>query len=263
VPTPATRAALRAAAASTPEHLREAVILATLVAHPTLIEEFAHRLEETEFSGAGHAALAHALLSADVLGTEEQVRHDIAVRLGPGALERVTAPRHVQLSPGLRRKGDIEAARACVAGEFDRLEAARGSAREVAEAMDMLARVPAAEAGALAEEAGTYTAGPAANGGTADEDAYDGGADGRADYGGTDGTDDAAPQEARDTITWRLADAARSRGATGSLNEADRTEYDIAENGARVDRRERGAFEALLRSIGHGASRPGGADGDD
>jgi hypothetical protein len=130
--------------------------------------------------------------------------------------------------------------------------------------MDMLARSssPAAGAGALAEEAGTYAAGPAADGGT------DGGpSDGTTGPtpGETDDTTEGhgAAEEARDTITWRLADAARARGATPSVSEADRTEYDIAENGARVDRRERGAFEALLRSIGHGASRPGGADGDD
>jgi hypothetical protein len=289
VPTPATRAALRAAAARTPDHLREAVILATLLAHPALIEDFAHRLEETEFTGAGHAALAHALLTADVLATEEQIRQDIAVRLGPGALERLTSPRHVQLSPGLRRKGDVEAARACLTGEFDRLEASRGAEREVAEAMDMLARTPAARARALAEQAGPYDAGPGgaeaagaeasgAEAGPARAGAGPDGAEGAADDAGA-GPDDAgagpdaagagadeddgAAREARDTITWRLADAARARGEAGSVGEADRTEYDIAENGARIDRRERGAFEALLRSLGHDAARPGGTDADE
>ena len=52
-----------------------------------------------------------------------------------------------------------------------------------------------------------------------------------------------------ETLTWRLKEAALAqRSATLSLQK-DSTEYDLAENGARINRDERRAFEALMTQI--------------
>ncbi|MEE4120826.1 MAG: DNA primase [Paracoccaceae bacterium] len=247
LPTQATRAAARAAEGTAPEHLREAVILATLIACPALIEDFAHVLEEMEFTGADHAEIAAALLLCDVLATPSEVRADLEARLGRAPLERLMAPRHVTLAPGVRRAGDRDVARACLAGEFARLAAARGAAREVAEAMERLGRAeraPGARPG-LADAAAAWE--PAADGpdggappGTSRPDPWAEGDDG---YG-------ASP----DALTWRLAEAARARSAAERTADGDRAEFDLAPNGVRLDRREKSAFADLLREIGHDAA---------
>mgnify|MGYP006276528303 FL=1 len=249
-PTAATRAAARAAEGTAPDHLREAVILATLIACPALIEDFAHILEETEFTGPGHSEIAAALLLCDVLASPGQVRADLEARLGRETLERLMAPRHVTLAPGVRRAGERDVARACLAGEFAKLAAGRGAAREVAEAMEALGRDGRAlglgEAGA----------------------GYDAGAPGEAAAGDApepepDWQDTAAPSDdaASDALTWRLAEAARARAAAERLAEGDRSEFDLAPNGVAIDRRERSAFADLLRTIGHDA--PGPAPGQE
>ncbi|GGH20596.1 DNA primase [Cribrihabitans marinus] len=52
-----------------------------------------------------------------------------------------------------------------------------------------------------------------------------------------------------EAVTWRLAQAAEARNrATRSQNE-DKSVFDIADNGARVDRTEREAFEAIMAGI--------------
>jgi DNA primase len=245
-----TRAAAQAAAGTPPEHLREALILATLARVPRLIEEFAHLLEETDFSGPGHAELAVALLTCDVLATPEQVAADLAARLGRAPLESLPAPRHLSLSPALRRGGEIEAARICLTWEFGRLEADRGARREVAEAMAALGAGPRGAVRAeLAEDAAPYA------GRTTEAE------DDRAQPGATEATEAGAgwpdteeDDDAPDPITWRLAEAARARLAAERAQDGDRAEFDIAENGARLDRAERAAFRDLLGRVQ--AARP-------
>ncbi|KPQ09909.1 MAG: DNA primase DnaG [Rhodobacteraceae bacterium HLUCCA09] len=251
LPTQATRAAARAAAGTAPEHLREAVILATLIACPALIEDFAHVLEEMEFTGAGHAEIAAALLACDARATPTEVRADLGARLGRAPLERLMAPRHVTLSPGVRRAHDRDVARACLAGEFARLAAARGAAREVAEAMEQLGRaerapdpmvdpMPGPMPG-LADAAAAWepaTDGPGDGAGAARPDPW------------VEGDDDGALPDA---LTWRLAEAARASAAAERTADGDRAEFDLAPNGVRLDRREKSAFADLLREIGHDA----------
>jgi DNA primase len=58
-----------------------------------------------------------------------------------------------------------------------------------------------------------------------------------------------------EAVTWRLGQAAEARNrATRSLQE-DRTEYDLGENGARINREERSAFDALLGQIDYSKRR--------
>jgi DNA primase len=194
-PLPATRASLLAAGTgAVEENLREAVILATLLAHPALVAQFEGPLEDLDCRDPAHGAIRAAILAH--AGAGEGLRRAVEAEVGTGALERLHATGHVRLAPALRRPEDSETARLCLAEDFARLAALRGARREVAEAMDDLA--------------------------------------GLADEG----------------LTWRLRQAAEAAARAGRSETEDRTEYEVAENGLRLSRAERGAFGELLARIG-------------
>ncbi len=194
LPTPSTRASLLAAAGTEiEEHLREAVILASLLTHPSLADEFAHAIEELDWKGDGHAPLAMALLAqADAADPRRALEQEF----GPAALEKLFTPAHVRIAPCIRNPEDIELARMCLAQDFAILSADRGAAREIAEAMHQI--------------------------------------DGLADEG----------------LTWRLGQASEARHRAANNHETDKADYDIAPNGARLDRSERASLDALLDQIG-------------
>ncbi|QPM89195.1 DNA primase [Pseudooceanicola algae] len=52
-----------------------------------------------------------------------------------------------------------------------------------------------------------------------------------------------------EAMTWRLGQAAQARSNASRSNNEDRAEYDLGENGARINREERTALDALLQSI--------------
>jgi DNA primase len=52
-------------------------------------------------------------------------------------------------------------------------------------------------------------------------------------------------------VTWRLSQAAEARNRATHGQQEDKTEYDVGENGARINREERDRFDALLNQIGH------------
>ena len=60
---------------------------------------------------------------------------------------------------------------------------------------------------------------------------------------------------ADEAITWRLGQAAEARNNALRSQQQDRSEYDVGENGARINRDERSAFDALLEKITY--SKPG------
>ena len=195
-PLPATAATrgsmLAAAGGAIEEQLREAVILATLVTHPALTDEFAHAIEELDWKGEGHAALALGLLEeADA----PDPRAALEQKFGVAALEKLFSPAHVRIAPCIRNPGDTELARMCLAQDFAILSAERGAAREVAEAMHQLT--------------------------------------GLADEG----------------LTWRLGQASAARLRAAHNHETDKADFDIAPNGARLDRAERKSLDALLEKI--------------
>jgi DNA primase len=194
-PLPATRASFLATGQGpVEERLREAVILATLLAHPDLVATFEGPLMDIDCHDPAHEALRAAILRHAAAGAALAER--VAADLGAGALDRLRDTGSVRLAPALRRPGDAETARLCLAEDFARLAALRGARREVAEAMDDL-------------------------GGLADEG-----------------------------LTWRLRQAAEAAARAGRSETEDRTEYDVADNGLRLSRAERGAFDDLLARIG-------------
>lgn len=50
-------------------------------------------------------------------------------------------------------------------------------------------------------------------------------------------------------VTWRLSEAARAADQATRTGQEDRAEYDVGDNGARMSRDERSAFDALLDQI--------------
>ncbi|MEM6390958.1 MAG: DNA primase, partial [Pseudomonadota bacterium] len=193
---PSTKSSLLAAAQGAVEDvLREAVILATLVTHPSLIERFESALETLDLTLPEHAAVRDALLA-------NSAPEDIRVAAGDAALEKLFAPRHVQISPSVRNDEDSELAAQCIAEELAKLAARRGAAREIEDAMRDL--------------------------------------DDLADEG----------------LTWRLSQAAEAMARAGRGQVEDKTEYEVAPNGVRISRDEKGALDALIRQTRGGESAP-------
>ncbi|MEM9344933.1 MAG: DNA primase [Pseudomonadota bacterium] len=193
---PSTKTSLLAAASGAVEDvLREAVILATLVTHPAAVERFLSDLEVLDLTLPEHDAVRWALLTFDS-------REEIENAAGAGALEKVFAPSHVAIAPGVRNADDLDLAIQCVAEELAKLAASRGAKREIEEAAEDL--------GDLADEA----------------------------------------------VTWRLSQAAEARERARRGDVEDRTEYDVAPNGVRLSREERGALDALLKETGVSVSDP-------
>ena len=193
------KASLLAGAVEVEDQLREAVILATLIANPDVVAGFEADLEQMECQGPGHLALRDAILRHQ----GPDLRAAIAADLGPEPLEKLFAQRHLALTPAIRRPGDADMARMCLAEELAKLNARRGHAREIEEAMEDIL--------------------------------------GLADEG----------------VTWRLGQAARALDRADRGDGADKTEYETGPNGARMNKDERSALDALLGQIGFGKGQRG------
>jgi len=130
---PSTKSSLLASAGQgAEEHLREAVILATLVLNPQILDEFVGELERLELNSPEHRQVQSCLLR---FGAVENLREQIEAEAG-AALSSVLAPRHVQIAPPVRNPGDAEVATMCVAEELAKLAAKRGAFREIEDAME-------------------------------------------------------------------------------------------------------------------------------
>lgn len=206
-PAPATPSAInsplaRISDAGIEERLREAVILATILATPQAAAGFLGALEETAMSTPEHDAIRVAILRVIDL-PPAGLGDAVAQIVGADVLEKLYGLRHVQIAPAVRNRGDLEIATMCLAEEFAKLEAERTALREINEAMQDIAL----------------------------EDTVDEG------------------------LTWRLQQASEARARTLRAQTEDRAEYELAPNGARLNRSERNALAALLDSIADGRSR--------
>ena len=119
---------------ATDEELREAVILAILITHPSLIRRFESDLERLDLSNEDHRTLRTTLLTSRP--------NDLRANLqGVGALDDVMARPHVLIAPPVRNQKDTDLALMCLAEEFAKLDARRGARREVEEAVEDLTGV--------------------------------------------------------------------------------------------------------------------------
>jgi len=113
--------------------LREAVILATLIRTPAVLDEFEGQIEDLPCAAPDHARLRDLLLRHAGAGAESLAAH-IGAELGEGAIEKLCARPHVALAPAVRRAGDEELARQTVQEELAKLAAERGLRQEISEA---------------------------------------------------------------------------------------------------------------------------------
>ncbi|MCB1330931.1 MAG: DNA primase, partial [Maritimibacter sp.] len=211
-----TKASLLAAAAGEVEEvLREAVILATLVTHPRLIETFETAFERVDMATDDHRLLQRLLLShahdrpaesgaggadGDPARAAADFRDRIAAEAGADLLDKLFSLNHVRIAPALRRPDDTALAELCLAEELAKLEATRGARREVQEAAE--------EIDALADEG----------------------------------------------LTFRLSEANKARDAAARGKGEDKQLYERADNGVLIAREEKDALDALLEGITYAKS---------
>ena len=140
-PHAATRGSLLARADKGDEELlREAVILGTLITHPSLIHRFESALERLDLTGTDHADLRlHLLRHA---GADAATLHQNLTDAVPAALDAVMARPHVLNALSILRRADIEFAARILAGEFEHLSSKRGLAKETREAEEEMRGLP-------------------------------------------------------------------------------------------------------------------------
>lgn len=126
---------LVSAAAGFGHELREAVILATFISHPALMEEFVSELEGLVCHAADHRRIQAELLRQLGQTDVETLKRDLAQVVGEAPLEKLFALRHVQIAPPMQDPDNIEKARLCLAEELAKLDAERGAIREIEDAI--------------------------------------------------------------------------------------------------------------------------------
>ncbi|MGB0960508.1 MAG: DNA primase, partial [Halocynthiibacter sp.] len=122
-------------------HVREAVVLATLIATPSVAVQFESDLERLQCGHADHRRILACLLHAlhqEPLDDGTALREKMQAEVGVAALEKLFSYRHVQISPAIRHPGDGELAMACVSDEIAKLEARRALVEEVEDAREDL-----------------------------------------------------------------------------------------------------------------------------
>ncbi len=153
-PTPGAKQSFLAASADAAgDRLREAVILAVILRHPTLLPVFEDALESLECHGADHQLLRQALLQ-NRNATPDELCGKVFETAGEDLVEKLLAQSHIRVIPAIRNGEDTEQAKLCVAEELAKLSARRGAERELTEAMQ--------DIGSLVDEGLTWRLGQAA-----------------------------------------------------------------------------------------------------
>jgi DNA primase len=118
-------------------HMREAVIMAAIIATPAILDEFDEGLERLTCEDHDHRFLRDLLLRQAHRGVHD-LRSVIEDAMGPEALDFLMAHPHVRIAPPVRRPGDVELARQTVSEELQKLTAEAGWQAELAEAQEDL-----------------------------------------------------------------------------------------------------------------------------
>lgn len=134
-------------------HMREAVIMASIISTPAVLDEFEEGLERLNCEDRDHGFLRDLLLRQAHRGVHD-LRSVIEDAMGPEALDFLMGHPHVRIAPPVRRPGDVEIARQTVSEELQKLTAVAGWQAELAEAEEDLQ--------SAADEAVTWRLGQAA-----------------------------------------------------------------------------------------------------
>ncbi len=134
-PMATTRASSMAAGAMSDTDMRHALILATLCAAPSLIDQFEAQLERLEPSDPGQSRLAGFLMATperDPMALRAALNHSNLSQ----TLETLLSLGHVRIAPCVRTPDDTEIAAKCLAEEFAKLTARAGIRNEMSEALE-------------------------------------------------------------------------------------------------------------------------------
>ncbi len=116
--------------------LREAVILATVLRNPAILTDCETALEKLDCRVPLHADLRRALLAC---AAQPDPSAALGAQIEPGMVENLLSLPHVALVPAVRRPGDMDLALMTVAETLAKLDADRGLAAEISEAVEDLA----------------------------------------------------------------------------------------------------------------------------
>ena len=135
-----TKSSVLVSAEGIEDHLREAVILAAVLSTPAVLADFEAEIERMDSAEPTHRQLRDAILrhAHDDGG---DLREAVSSDIGDDVIEKLFAQSHVAISPAVRRAGNAEVARTCLAEELAKLNARRSLPREIAEATEDLAGV--------------------------------------------------------------------------------------------------------------------------
>ncbi len=134
-------------------HLREAVILASILSTPAVLDEFEEGLESLRCQDDDHGFLRDLLLRQAHRGVEN-LKGVVEDAMGPEALDFLLGHPHVRLAPPVRFPGDLDRARQTISEELNKLASDLGHGAEVAEAIEVI--------GDVEDEAVTWRLGQAA-----------------------------------------------------------------------------------------------------
>jgi len=117
--------------------MREAVILAALIAAPHVAPDFEVALEDKRWARADYAAMSALILRHASEGSDA-VKDRISGTLGPGALENLLGLDHVAIMPCVRNPGDGDLAHMTIAEQLAKQNAQAGLSAEIEEAVEDL-----------------------------------------------------------------------------------------------------------------------------
>lgn len=121
-------------------HMREAVILASVIMTPEVLDEFEEGLEKLTCDDQDHAFLRDLLLRQVHRGVTD-LKSTVEDAMGPEALDFLMGNPHVRLAPPVRRAGDVECARLTISEELRKLSSEMGLSAEIAEAEESLTEI--------------------------------------------------------------------------------------------------------------------------
>lgn len=136
VPHKSTKASMLAIGGGGEDHLREAVILATLIANPQVVGGFWGAVERMGCSSPDHGMIRDAILRHGE--SADDLRAAIEAEIGPDPLAKLFTQAHVAISPAVRKPDNGEVAKMCLAEELAKLSARRGHLHEIQEAIEDL-----------------------------------------------------------------------------------------------------------------------------
>ena len=121
-------------------HMREAVILASVIMTPEVLDEFEEGLEKLTCDDQDHAFLRDLLLRQVHRGVTD-LKSTVEDAMGPEALDFLMGNPHVRLAPPVRMSGDVECARLTISEELRKLSSETGLSAEIAEAEESLTEI--------------------------------------------------------------------------------------------------------------------------